>query len=203
MEKEEILELQIRRKIYAHILKHPGLHEREIARQLNIPLSTLDYHLFSLKKKELITDRMDDRFTRYYISGKIGSKDKHIIAILRQKVFRKIIIFLILNPDSFHRDICSHVGLASSTISFHLNRLAELNILVRIEIGRGTKYSVGEPEHISDLLITYQKSFFDDAVDRFVDSWLEMHPRHLRKTKRKEKGLNLLLSLFGTLQLKQ
>ena len=202
MEKEEILELKTRRKIYNCILKHPGLHEREISRQLDIPLSTVDYHLFFLKKKELITNRIDDRFARYYIIGKISTKDKKIIAALRQKVFRKVIVFLLLNPDSFHRNICGHIGLAPSTITFHLNRLAELEIIVRIETGRETKYHVEEPEYISKLLITYQKSFFDDAVDRFVDSWLEMHPRYLRKTKKKERDFSLL-SLFGTLQLQQ
>ena len=203
MNKEEILELKTRRKIYNHILKHPGLHEREISRQLDIPLSTIDYHLFFLKKRELITDRTDERFTRYYVTGEIGTKDKKIIAALRQNVFRKAIVFLLLNPDSFHRDICNHLGLAPSTTSFHLNRLAELYILNRVQIGRETKYNIEEPEYISDLLITYQKSFFDDAVDRFVEAWLEMHPRYLRTTKKKEGRDISLLSLFGTLQLRR
>ena len=202
MSKEEVLKLKTRRQIYSYILKHPGLHEREISRQINIPLGTVDYHLFFLKKRGLVIDRSDGRYTRYYITGKIGTRDKKIIAVLRQSVLRKVIMFLLLNPDSFHREICDHLGLAPSTISFHLSRLADLYIINRVQIGRETKYQVEEPEYISDLLITYQKSFFDDAVDRFVEAWLELHPRYLRKKKKEKSEINLL-SLFGTLQLRR
>ena len=50
MDEELALKLETRRKIYTHILKAPGLHEREISRVLNIPLSTLDYHIQFLNK---------------------------------------------------------------------------------------------------------------------------------------------------------
>jgi len=49
MKKKDALDLEIRRSIYNHILKSPGLHERELARVLDIPLSTLDYHLYYIK----------------------------------------------------------------------------------------------------------------------------------------------------------
>jgi len=166
MNEEEVLELKTRRQIYNHILKHPGLHEREISRQSTIPLSTLDYHLFFLKKRGLVTNRSDERYTRYYIAGAIGIKDKRIIAILRQNVFRKVIIFLLLHPHSFHRDICNYLELAPSTISFHLNRLANLEVVNRIQVGRETKYYIEEVEYVSDLLITYQKSFFESKKER-------------------------------------
>jgi len=198
MSEEDVLKLATRRKIYNYILKHPGLHERELSRRLDIPLATLDYHLFYLKKKEFITFKSDDGFTRYFITGKVGVEDKKVLTILRQRVFRKIIIFLLLNPLSLHRDISEFIGLARSTTSFHLNRLNDLGIVLNIEEGREKKYYVKETNHITDMLVTYQRSFFDSAVDRFVDSWLEMHPRYIRKTKKKEKELSLL-SLFETL----
>lgn len=51
MDEEQALDLEIRRKIYNHIVNSPGLYERELSRALNIPLSTLDYHLYYLKKE--------------------------------------------------------------------------------------------------------------------------------------------------------
>lgn len=182
-EKEKSLELKTRRKIYKHILRNPGLHEREIARQLEIAVSTIDYHLYYLRKKELVLTRTDGHYTQYYVSGRVGEKDKKLLASLRQKAPRRIIIFLLLNQISAHRDICDHLGLAPSTTSFHLSKLVELELLEKTETGRETKYSIKEPEYISDLIITYKKSFLDDAVNRFADTWLELHPRHLRKAK--------------------
>ena len=40
-----ILELEKRRKIYNYILTNPGLHFNEIVRGLQIPKTTLEYHL--------------------------------------------------------------------------------------------------------------------------------------------------------------
>lgn len=51
-DKEDSLALETRRKIYNLILNYPGLHEREIARKLNLSLSTLDYHLHYLEKRK-------------------------------------------------------------------------------------------------------------------------------------------------------
>jgi len=185
-EKDSSLELKTRRIIYNCILKNPGIHERELERRLKLALSTIDYHLYYLKRKELVITKTDGHYTQYYASGKVGEKDKKLLAILRQKSPRKIIIFLLLNKMCFHRDICDHLGLAPSTTSFHLNKLVELELINRSEKGRETKYSINEPEYISDLIITYKKSFLDDAVYRFADTWLDLHPRHLRKQKKKK-----------------
>lgn len=178
------LKLRTRRIIYTYILRNPGLHERELARQLDVSLSTLDYHLYYLKKHELVVAKSDGHYTRYYTSGKIGVKEKKILATLRQKASRKIIIFLLINNLCTHKKICDHLGLAPSTTSFHLNKLVKNEILQREDIGRERIYTVAEPEHVSDLIISYKKSFLDEAVNRFADTWLELHPRNIRKTKK-------------------
>ncbi|UCH72303.1 MAG: ArsR family transcriptional regulator [Thermoplasmatales archaeon] len=178
------LELKTRRTIYNHILKNPGLHEREIARQLKMSLSTLDYHLFYLKKKELIIARPDRHYTQYYVAGNISTEDKKILAALRQRSLRRIVIFLLLQNSSFHREICNHLELAPSTTSFHLNKLVELGVIERNQMGRETEYSINRSEHVSDLIIRYKKSFLDNAVNHFADTWMELHPRHLKKSKK-------------------
>ena len=74
-------------------------------------------------------------------------------------------------------------------MSFHMKRLADLEIVDRIKNGREVKYIINEAEYVSDLLITYRKSFFDKAVDRFIDAWLEVNPRRARKKdSKKEKA---------------
>lgn len=185
MVENKILDLEIRRKIYSYILKSPGLYERELSRELNIPLSTLDYHLRHLKRRNLITITTDGRYARHYAAGKIGLKDKHVIAMLRQSTTRSIILFLLLNPHSSHKGICNHLGLAPSTTSFHLRKLVDLKITDSSQVGKETIYFVKERNYVSNLLITYKKSFLDKAVDQFIKTWLEVHPRYLRKSKKK------------------
>jgi len=202
MVKEEVLELKTRRKIYNYILKNPGLHERELSRKLKIPLGTLDYHLFYMSKKEIIIFKSDGKFTRYFIKGRIGKEDKKTISILRQKIFRKILIFLLKKPNSLHIDICNFLGCAKSTTTFHLKKLIKFEILGFIEEGRTVKYFIKDPDEIIKLLIIYQKSFFDDAVDRFIDTWVDLHPRQIKDIKEESKKTSLP-SLFETLQPRQ
>ena len=166
--KEKTLELETRRKIYNHILKHPGLHERKIARQLKLPLSTLDYHLYYLLKKNIITTRSDGHYKQYFAIGKINAKDKRFLPLVRQKVCRKIIIFLLLENNSNHKAIRNHLNLAASTTSFHLNKLIKRELIEYKQIGRETRFFIKEPEYISELIIRYKKSILSEAYGRFL-----------------------------------
>ncbi len=171
MIKEDTLALETRRNIYTLILTYPGLHEREMARKLQMSLSTLDYHLHYLEKREIIVSKKDGRYTRYFVSRKIGAQDKRTISLLRQKTPRNIVLFLLLNPKALHKEICNEIKKSPSTISFHLKKLIDAGIISAISIGRGTAYEVINAEKIVDVLITYKRTFLDDAVDKFIETW--------------------------------
>ena len=96
MEKEGILKLKARKIIYNYILERPGLHFRELSRELKIPKSTLEYHLSYLKKLELIKAKSNGRYHRYYAMKQVGRIDKEILNVLRQEVPLKIVILLLV-----------------------------------------------------------------------------------------------------------
>ena len=54
MFKDEILENERRRKIYAAIERSPGIHLRELQRMLSMPLTTLEYHLSYMARKKIL-----------------------------------------------------------------------------------------------------------------------------------------------------
>ena len=54
MFKDEILENENRKKIYETIERSPGIHLREIQRILDMPLTTLEYHLSYMTRKKII-----------------------------------------------------------------------------------------------------------------------------------------------------
>ncbi|MFH1101486.1 MAG: winged helix-turn-helix transcriptional regulator [Methanobacteriota archaeon] len=186
MQDTDVLELEIRRRIYNHILKCPGLHERELSRVLTIALSTLDYHLHYLECRGMITGRSDGRYARYYAAEGIGVKDKDVLAILRQQGTRRVIMFLLLHPHSTHRDICNHLGVSLSTTSFYLSKLEKLDIILRVHSMKKTVFFVKDPEHVSDLLITYRKTFVDESIDRFIELWMGLDPERTQKSQKKQ-----------------
>ncbi|MGC9554999.1 MAG: winged helix-turn-helix transcriptional regulator [Thermoplasmatota archaeon] len=177
MIKEDSLALETRRDIYTTIVRYPGLHERELARKLDMSLSTLDYHLHYMEKRDLVVSRKDGRYTRYFATRTVGREDKRVIALLRQKTPRDIALHLLLHPEAVHKDLARAVGKSPSTVSFHLKKMIDAGMVEPISLGRETAYRITDEEQVVNNLITYQETFVDDAVDRFVDTWTSLHPR--------------------------
>jgi len=169
--KEDYLALETRKRIYDLISSSPGLHKREIARELSMSLSTIDYHLHYMERKGILTARQDGKYKRYFVSEKTEAMDKRIMPLLRQETPRRIVLFLLQHPQAIHKEICEAVKKAPSTISFHIKKLIDAGIVDEISLGREKAYVVKNPEKTADLIITYRSTFLDKAVDKFVEAW--------------------------------
>jgi predicted transcriptional regulator len=172
------LELETRRRIYQFLERYPGAHMREIGRELDIPMGTLEYHLHYLVKAEMLTTRQDPRYTRYFPSGGMSRHEKDVLAVLRQKVPRQIAAYLLMEKEATtHGALLTKFALSGSTLSFHLKKLVKANIVTMEKVGRENLYRVADPELVARVLIAHKHTFFDDVVDRFADVWLGLEPR--------------------------
>ena len=102
---EKIFKVKSRKDIYNFIKKNPGVHFRKISRNLNIPSSTLSYHISYLVKRSLLTKESENGYLRFYISQKIGKNDKKLFNILRETVPRNIILYLFLYFESSQKEM--------------------------------------------------------------------------------------------------
>lgn len=166
---EHVLEFGIRKKIYDYISSTPGCHFRDIQRKLNLSVGVLDYHLHYMEKCGVIASRSEGRYKRYYVAETLA-EDRRIMSALRIGAQRRILMFLLMKPDSGLKSISDSTGILPSAVSFHLKHLLSSLIIRRGRNG----YFVSEPDSVIRLLIKYRPSFFDSAVDRFVDVWIGM-----------------------------
>lgn len=173
---EDVLELENRRKIYQLISKYPGMYMREIEKELGLAVGVLDYHLSYLVKNEILSIEREGNKIRYFIRKDVSYGDKATIALLRQKTPRRIVVHLMLNPGVNFKDVLEQFKMSKSTLSFHMKKLTEANIVNATKEGRETFYEVIDQETIARIILTYKASFLDSVVDRFADIWLEMHP---------------------------
>lgn len=169
MEEHDILGLEIRRQIFNFILKYPGLHLREISRKLNIPKTTLTYHLKYLEKESFLLVKSEDRYTRYYPTKKVGNNDKEILGLMRQDLPRRIILFLFLYPEHSRRDISEDLEKPLTTMSFHLKKLLALNIIEKRRVGHSYAYRIKNQKEMYNLLISYENSLSDDILGPFLE----------------------------------
>ena len=159
--------VEIRKKIYDFILKYPGLHLSELSRKMDMPKSTINYHLNHLKKQKQIVRKDDDKYTRYYIANNVGENEKKILHILRQETPREIIIYLLLNPNSSQIKISKDLNKHPTTISFHLNKLNNVDMIESMITGNEIKYNIKNSEHVLELFTKYRESFVD-TISNYV-----------------------------------
>lgn len=171
---ESALELDSRRRIYHYVQDNPGAHMRQIGRDLDIPMGTLEYHLRYLVDEGLLATREDSRYTRYFVKGQTSRHEKDVLAAIRQETPRRIVAQLLLDPGASHGELLEEFDVSASTLSFHLSKLVEGGVVEKEKSGRKNLYTVVDEEVASRVLIQYRESFVDDVVDRFAEVWMDL-----------------------------
>ena len=198
MEKNKFLELETRRQVYNYILKHPGLHIRDLSEKLNTPISTLIYHLKYLKKLGFIEENLYKKYTRYYAPRTIDRIHKKLLNLFREEATRRVMIYLTLNQFSSINEISKNINRDRSTVSYHLKKLHNAGILKRYKLNGEKKYVIFEGNgRLLDVVLTYGDSFDEETKriiiktlnrfnkDDFLDDLLDIirdicpHPYHV------------------------
>lgn len=182
---EEVLSLHTRRAAYDAVVASPGAHLRELSRILQLDPHHAQYHLDRLERAGFVTIAADGGFTRYYprstegiAHDSHGPAEKRILAAARKPIpLRAMLVLLVKGPSSLHT-LAQSMGIAASTLSYHLSRLVHDGVLLRQgEAQADRRYAVADPALVEALLIRHppRRSLIGD----FVDLWdsLALPPR--------------------------
>jgi len=178
---KEAADIETRKQIFNLIKENPGLNVTKIAELLKIETSLTIYHLRYLLRHDLISIEKEKGYTRCYTKGEIGIEDKKILSILRQEIPLKIVIFLLKNPYSKHKEILKNLDIAPSTLSYHLKKLIKKGIVSLQLINESEGYIVINEKRIIGFIIKYQPS---RVALGLKDTWKDFT---IRKPKTKEK----------------
>jgi predicted transcriptional regulator len=166
---EDLLALNSRRRIFEQVSKNPGTYLREMETALGVSVGDLQYHLGQLEKAGLIHSHDDGKRKGYFVAAEIQYFDRQAISTIRMRTPRRIIIFLLMNPDATFQEILGKFNFTKGALSFQLKRLAGSGMVEKGKKERESIYRVSEPEKVKNLLVTYQSSIADDVLDNVVD----------------------------------
>lgn len=172
----EGLELDSRRKIYEYLLVNPGVHLRRIGQALGMSTGMLSYHLSYLEREGVLKSEAEGHRKRYFIARAFVEAQRHILGVLRQDVPRRIVVDILVHGDRTFSELRETAGVSKSTLSYHLQRMVERDLLVRTRRDRESVFSIKNMDEVSRLLLANRQSFHDDAVDRFADLWTRLRP---------------------------
>lgn len=173
-ELEDALALESRNSIYKSISKNPGLHFRELQRRTGLAVGTLQYHLDYLQKFHLVRAEKEGKFVRFYsVRAKTIGEETRIMPLLRHQSMRRIVLHLMTKQRATNKVIARETGLSPSTVSWHLKKLTESQVVQKKRSGKKSFFSVVDKQAVGKLLVHYKKSFLDNVVEGFAEIWEE------------------------------
>ncbi|MEW5759791.1 MAG: winged helix-turn-helix transcriptional regulator, partial [Candidatus Thermoplasmatota archaeon] len=130
---DEILDNEIRGKIYLYILSNPGASYGMIKRGIAVGNGTLTYHLQVLQQWNQIDAKNDGIFKRFY------PKDMKVVCgyLGGLSVREKIINIIKASPGISQNEIARRIGMSKQVVNYHIRILVMENKL-RV-LGKGRK----------------------------------------------------------------
>jgi predicted transcriptional regulator len=150
LNKDEILDNELRRRIVQHLSEKPGSYLGKIARELDVPTSTLKYHLNILRAFDYVTAVKKGRCRHYFPKRKRYSDlEKKMYAAIEHDPTRRVVEILHRKPGISQAGLVETTGLSQSTVAWHMAKLEEMNLI---------------RAHKGDVKEYYLRGDFEDVV---------------------------------------
>ncbi len=160
------------------IQKNPGCHMRQIQRDLDMAMGTIQYHLSSLEEMGKIISERADSHRFYFPIGSFGDFEKSILKILNQDSAREILLFIIERKNPTQTDIVENIKISSGTANWHLIRLLEYGIITEEREGKFKRYHLkGKPDVVIKLLQNYHASRWNSWSNKLAELFLDATPQ--------------------------
>ncbi|WP_254524747.1 winged helix-turn-helix transcriptional regulator [Natrinema caseinilyticum] len=170
-EPEAELELRSRRTIYQHVRANPGIHFRALLDELEYAQGTLQYHLRWLTDRGLLEESDDGKYTRYYPAEEFDEADQAVMNALRREYARRIVAHLAVEGALSTAELSERLDRSPSTVSWHLSKLEDADLVTKERRGRSVEYQLRDPERVQYLYAVHRRTFTDRVVDRLFELW--------------------------------
>ena len=119
---------ELQQKLLLCIDENPGIRYRELMRLINFSNGVLSYHVNKLEKLDLVNVERKTRITRFFPRN-ISIEVMGILGNLRNQTSYEIIKLVYESGPISQRGIVKYTRKASSTISWHMKKLLDCNII--------------------------------------------------------------------------
>lgn len=146
-----LLSLRNRRRIVDHVAEHPGVHLRQVARDLGLALGTTEHHLHLLVRHGLLDVGQAQGQSCYFTPG-TPQEARLLWVVLRQAPQRQVLRLLAADPDLSMTELGQRLGLSKAAVAYHLQRLEAWGFLERLRVGRQRLLRVTRPDLLAEIV---------------------------------------------------
>lgn len=166
----------VRLQVHEAVRRYPGIHVRGLERALGVSAPLVQYHLRRLEEDGFLDSHEQGGYVRYYPTGKeerirVTDADLPLVGLLREEVPLHVVLILLDHGPQTHAQLVERLGMAKSTVSYHLAKLAEADI---VEREPGTpRLRVRDRDRFLALLLAYKPT--PDLLDTFARLWGDLY----------------------------
>lgn len=160
-------------KILQFIEHNPGCHLRQIKRELNISMGTLQYHLNLLEKNGKVISDKHSLHRYYFRVGVFLENERNLLKILNKETERDILMYIIEHKNPNQMEIAKQIQISAPSVNWHINNLVSLGIITEERDGKFKRYVFsGNTEHVISLMKRYHSSIWDKWSNRLAEMFL-------------------------------
>jgi predicted transcriptional regulator len=167
---------ETRERIASHVAGAPGVHFNELVRDLDLAPGQVQYHVRRLLAGDRLVADAHHGQTHYYPPG-YDPWEREALALLRRETSADVVADLITSGASSPSEVAGRVGIARSTLEWHLDRLVGAGLVEKRRDSRNrVTLALARPPRTARLLRRTEPSLPERLVDRFtrlVDALLE------------------------------
>ncbi|MCU4925440.1 winged helix-turn-helix transcriptional regulator [Halobacteria archaeon AArc-dxtr1] len=165
-----------RRRIKRHVHGNAGIHFNELVRESAFAPGQIQYHVRRLVDDgDLVRSEFYGR--THYFPPVYDERERAVLALLRRETTREIVVYLLEHESTSPAAVTDALGIARSTLEYHLDRLVEHEAVTKTYDDSGrVRLRLADPERTATLLRTVRPTVPDRLLDRFtrlVDDLLE------------------------------
>jgi predicted transcriptional regulator len=171
------------KSILEFIRGHPGCHLRQIRSEIGVSMGTAQYHLARLEKAGKVTSNRHGFYRYYFPAGLFGENEKNLLEVLSHETARDIVMFIIEQKSPTQIDIAEKIGVSPASISWHVGRLVQFQIIAEYREGKFKRYKLrGDPKNLATLMRNYYPSLWDRWSNRLAEIFLSLSPAEEEKS---------------------
>ncbi len=164
-----------RLRVQQAVQRYPGIHVREIERQLGLPSRLAAYHLEQLEHEGQVQCVHELGYARYFPAvGKPrwSRLEMEFLCLMRRAVALRITLLLLSDAELAQGDLARRLNLAKASTSYHLTLMQEAGLVKARRQGRQTFYSLVDEAHVRGMLANFTPIAED--LDSFTGMWNDL-----------------------------
>ncbi|XVH32361.1 winged helix-turn-helix transcriptional regulator [Haloferacaceae archaeon DSL9] len=148
-----------------HVHRNPGIHFNGLVRDLQMAPNSIQTHVTELRRQGTIES--EELFGRtHFYPPKYTHWERHALAMFRRETARGILFYLLENGPSRPNDVTDDLGVARSTLEWHLDNLIEVDLVEKQREQNHVTLVLCHPDETEDLLVDIKPLVPDRLLDR-------------------------------------